>query len=89
MKKIIGVLGAVTLITTVVMISCQMNKTKTVDGGISKDSLIKRGEYLVTIAGCDDCHSPKKMGPMDQRSIWTGVYQVIAWICLFHLLILM
>jgi hypothetical protein len=31
---------------------------------ISQDSLVKRGEYLVTIAGCDDCHTPKKMGPM-------------------------
>jgi hypothetical protein len=24
---------------------------------------VKRGDYLVTIMGCDDCHSPKKMGP--------------------------
>lgn len=24
---------------------------------------IKRGEYLVSSMGCDDCHSPKKMGP--------------------------
>jgi mono/diheme cytochrome c family protein len=23
----------------------------------------KRGEYLVTFAGCSDCHTPKKMGP--------------------------
>ena len=29
---------------------------------ISKDSLIKRGDYLVTAMGCDDCHSPKRMG---------------------------
>ncbi len=29
---------------------------------ISADSLVKRGEYLVTIMGCDDCHSPKTMG---------------------------
>ncbi|HVS90572.1 MAG TPA: c-type cytochrome [Mucilaginibacter sp.] len=29
----------------------------------SKDSLIKRGNYLVTAMGCNDCHSPKKMGP--------------------------
>ena len=29
---------------------------------ISKDSLIKKGEYLVTILGCNDCHSPKRMG---------------------------
>lgn len=25
--------------------------------------LKKRGEYLVTIMGCNDCHSPKRMGP--------------------------
>lgn len=24
---------------------------------------IKRGEYLVTIGGCNDCHTPLKMGP--------------------------
>jgi hypothetical protein len=30
---------------------------------VSKDSLIKRGEYLVTIMGCNDCHTPFKMGP--------------------------
>lgn len=29
----------------------------------TKDSVLKRGEYIVTIGGCDDCHSPKKMGP--------------------------
>ena len=26
-------------------------------------SLVKRGEYLVATSGCDDCHSPKRMGP--------------------------
>jgi hypothetical protein len=30
---------------------------------VSKDSLIKRGSYLVTIMGCNDCHTPFKMGP--------------------------
>lgn len=30
---------------------------------ITKDSLIKKGEYLVTIMGCNDCHTPFKMGP--------------------------
>jgi len=31
----------------------------------AKDSAarVKRGEYLVKTIGCDDCHSPKKMGP--------------------------
>jgi len=27
------------------------------------EKMVKRGEYLVTTIGCDDCHSPKKMGP--------------------------
>jgi len=30
---------------------------------LSGEDLIKRGEYLVTTMGCNDCHSPKKMGP--------------------------
>jgi mono/diheme cytochrome c family protein len=29
---------------------------------ISQDSLVNRGKYLVTILGCGDCHSPKRMG---------------------------
>jgi cytochrome c553 len=35
------------------------------DQASSMDSaqLVKRGEYLVSVIGCDDCHSPKKMGP--------------------------
>ena len=27
------------------------------------ESQVKWGEHLVTIGGCNDCHSPKKMGP--------------------------
>lgn len=26
------------------------------------EQLVQRGEYLVTISGCHDCHSPKRMG---------------------------
>lgn len=43
---------------------------------ISKDSLIKKGEYLVTIMGCNDCHTPTIMtetGPMpDPNRILSG-----------------
>ena len=28
---------------------------------ISREDLVKRGEYLVTVVGCADCHTPKKM----------------------------
>ena len=27
------------------------------------EDVVKKGEYLVGIMGCNDCHSPKKMGP--------------------------
>src|SRR5215813_3992254 len=26
-------------------------------------SPVERGKYLVTVGGCNDCHTPKKMGP--------------------------
>ena len=29
---------------------------------VSPEDIVKRGEYLVTVMGCNDCHSPKKMG---------------------------
>ena len=29
----------------------------------NKAAQIKRGEYLVEIMGCHDCHTPAKMGP--------------------------
>lgn len=30
---------------------------------LTGEELVKRGEYLVTTMGCNDCHSPKRMGP--------------------------
>ena len=38
-------------------------ETNAVANAVSQEDLVKRGDYLVTIMGCDDCHSPKKMGP--------------------------
>ena len=32
-------------------------------GTDSNKAMVERGHYLVTIAGCNDCHSPKKMTP--------------------------
>ena len=53
------------------MTGCGEKEKKTVQTviGISKDSLIKKGEYLVTILGCNDCHSPKRMGAMGPEII--------------------
>ncbi len=30
---------------------------------LAQDDQVKRGEYLVTITGCNDCHTPLAMGP--------------------------
>ena len=37
--------------------------------GMDSTEKVKRGEYLVSIIGCDDCHSPKRMGPMGPEII--------------------
>jgi cytochrome c553 len=45
-------------------------------GSSGKKAMIERGQYLVTVAGCNDCHSPKKMtsnGPvLDEARILSG-----------------
>lgn len=74
MKKIIILVCAIT--SVVIAVSCgNQNQPKPIDtaANISEDSLKKMGEYLVNAIGCDDCHSPKVMGPqgpqvdMDKR----------------------
>ena len=44
----------------------QCNQSKVEKGQdqtiITQNSLIKKGQYLVTTLGCNDCHSPKRMG---------------------------
>ncbi len=60
MKKQIFV---ITLIFT--LIACNNKNDAPKDAAkatASKEELIKRGEYLVQIGGCNDCHSPKKPG---------------------------
>jgi len=48
-----------------VLTSCNTTSSKPLpqDNIPSNVQLVKRGEYLVNVIGCDDCHSPKKMGP--------------------------
>jgi hypothetical protein len=76
MKKFASSIVGLTLIGIFIVMSCNnQNENKPTLGGtnISRDSMIKHGEYLVTIMGCDDCHTPKKFGPqgpepdMDRR----------------------
>ena len=32
-------------------------------------NLVQKGEYLVNLGGCNDCHSPKEMGPQGPQVI--------------------
>lgn len=58
------------------VISCSDKRQQSQQQIVSNDSLIKRGSYLVTIAGCGDCHSPKimtAMGPVpDTTKLLSG-----------------
>jgi mono/diheme cytochrome c family protein len=48
-----------------VVVVCVMAITYavTAEDATKQTDVVARGEYLVRIAGCDDCHTPKKMGP--------------------------
>ena len=56
---------------TTAFLSCSTHSVSPEKEATAKDSTdkVKRGEYLVSIVGCDDCHSPKKMGPMGPEII--------------------
>ena len=46
--------------------NCQQSSTEklsTAEANLSKEAQVKRGEYIVSFAMCDDCHSPKTMTP--------------------------
>ena len=63
MRKSILIIILIAGVISVSIVSCDSSKTnKPATASISNDSLVKRGSYLVTISGCDDCHSPKKFG---------------------------
>ncbi len=56
---------AIILVFIAVFTACNNNSgapKDTVKTTLLKEDLIKRGEYLVQITGCNDCHSPKRMG---------------------------
>ncbi|MEI9943194.1 MAG: diheme cytochrome c-553 [Chitinophagaceae bacterium] len=61
MKRSIFILSLITAAGLFVIVACQNSSANPQSEVIlSKDSLIKRGSYLVTVSGCDDCHSPKR-----------------------------
>jgi hypothetical protein len=67
MKKSIVFIMAV--FSVILLIGGCAPKQKAGTVTLSKEELTKKGEYLVTIMGCNDCHSPKKMGAMGPEVI--------------------
>ncbi len=47
---------------TMLIAALSMSSLATAAPG-SPAAQVKRGEYLVTVASCHDCHTPKRMGP--------------------------
>ena len=55
--------GAVALAAAMTAVACSEPTTQRSTSATSSPATIARGEYLVTIGGCNDCHTPFKMGP--------------------------
>jgi hypothetical protein len=53
-------LSLVVLSAIIFFISCETQPGKT---EMTEQQMIEHGKYLVTIGGCDDCHTPKNFGP--------------------------
>lgn len=45
---------------TFTFVACQGESTKK---EMTQQEMIERGKFLVTVGGCDDCHTPKNFGP--------------------------
>jgi len=58
--------SVMSLATFVLLLTGCRNNPKTTmaeNTELSVEQLIEKGKYFVTIMGCNDCHSPKEMGP--------------------------
>lgn len=64
MKTVSGILFVITA-SAALLVSCGQGKAPEVQQppAPTHEELVQRGQYLVTTMGCNDCHSPKRMGP--------------------------
>lgn len=66
-KTFLITMGLTVIASTSVFYSCSNSNEKQSDSKVTanqpkQEDIIKQGQHLVTIMGCNDCHSPKKMG---------------------------
>jgi hypothetical protein len=65
MKNAIRNSAMIFIASAITMVACR-NNPKTVTPVVvepTHEQLVQKGEYLVKIMGCNDCHSPKEMSP--------------------------
>jgi mono/diheme cytochrome c family protein len=64
MKKALRLSDVILAFALVMMISCGPGKKPVVQepAAPTHEQIVQRGQYLVTTMGCNDCHSPKRMG---------------------------
>jgi len=76
MSKKIVLFGFAFAILIIVTVATMSYTSPADDKGMDNAAMVKRGEYLVTMGGCNDCHSPKIMtdqGPMpDSKRLLSG-----------------
>ncbi|MBK7871454.1 MAG: diheme cytochrome c-553 [Saprospiraceae bacterium] len=64
MKNYVIIALVVVANLSMLLLACNENTQEEVaEVAPTKEQLRLRGEYLVNAIGCDDCHSPKVMGP--------------------------
>ena len=71
MKTKVSALTIIIVLVTIGLVqACQPSTEKATETQASyNESEIIRGKYLVEIMGCNDCHSPKRMGPQGPEII--------------------
>lgn len=64
-------LFVIALVSATLIVACSdsAGKSNGIKPVLDSTALVARGQYLVTTTGCDDCHSPKKMGPQGPELI--------------------
>jgi len=71
MRKSFFILLVIASSVIILAVACNSNAAQNISRAPKMDSteMVARGKYLVNAMGCDDCHSPKRMGPQGPEII--------------------
>lgn len=69
-------LNVALLISSLMLMRCSEPSEQVSERSVkpSTEELVARGKYLTTIGGCNDCHSPKVMGPFGPEPDTTRLF---------------